>query len=309
MRERINKPRVFLSHARKDVEFIEKIERDLRRCQIEPWRDQNEIRDGEPWQNVIFGEGIPTCDVIIAYYTENSLASQMVSKEVDASLLRQLSDNGIGFLPYVNSDNTRNNLRIDIQALHCRVWNEENYYEVLPSVVAEIWRRYMERSIGSAIAQEKSRRLEAELELEKLKSESIANANIKPLLGSHSIRHLTKREVYLRNFGRGTAIITSISFSKGQKVSNNLARIFDLGSIIFDDEWTFLTEKTYIAADETKILVQLTKAFLIQQGKSEEEALEILEKWQEQLDGIEIKISYEDILGNKQDDYVRTYHS
>jgi len=170
MRERINKPKVFLSHARKDVEFIERIERDLRKCQIEPWRDQNEIRDGEPWQNVIFAEGLPACDVVIIYYTENSLASQMVSKEVDATLLRQLSDNGIGFLPYVNSDETRNGLRLDIKSLHCRVWNNENYYEILPSVIAEIWRRYMERSIAIAISQEKNRRLEAELEWERLKA-------------------------------------------------------------------------------------------------------------------------------------------
>ena len=168
MRERINKPRVFLSHARKDVEFIERIENDLRKCQIEPWRDQNEIRDGEPWQNVIFGEGLPTCDVIITYYTENSLASQMVSKEVDATLLRQLADNGIGFLPYVNSNENRSKLRLDIQALHCRVWNDKNYNEIFPSVVAEIWRRYMERSVGIATLSERNRRLELELKYKEL---------------------------------------------------------------------------------------------------------------------------------------------
>ncbi|HEX8264716.1 MAG TPA: toll/interleukin-1 receptor domain-containing protein [Pyrinomonadaceae bacterium] len=170
MRERINKPRVFLSHARKDVEFIERIERDLRRCQIEPWRDINEIRDGEPWQNVIFAEGIPACDVVITYYTENSITSQMVSKEVDSTLLRQLSDNGIGFLPYVNTDQTRNNLRLDIQALQCRVWNDANYNEVLPSVVAEIWRRYTERAIPLAVSIERAKRLELEIELKNVQS-------------------------------------------------------------------------------------------------------------------------------------------
>ncbi|MGC2236901.1 MAG: toll/interleukin-1 receptor domain-containing protein [Pyrinomonadaceae bacterium] len=170
MRERINKPRVFLSHARKDVEFIEKVEKDLRRCQIEPWRDLNEIRDGESWQNVIFAEGIPACDVFITYYTENSVTSEMVSKEVDTALLRQLSDNGIGFLPYVDSDETRNNLRLDIKALQCRVWNEDNYNEVISSVVAEIWRRYTERAIPLAILQEKAKRLELELEIKNLQA-------------------------------------------------------------------------------------------------------------------------------------------
>lgn len=171
MRERINKPRVFLSHARKDVKFIERIEGDLRKCQIECWRDLNEIRDGESWQNAIFAEGLPICDVILTYYTENSVVSPMVSKEVDVALLRQLSDNGIGFLPYVNSEKTRNNLRLDIQVLQCRVWNEENYNEILPSVVAAVWQRYMERSINIAILQEKNLRLETQLKFERLKSE------------------------------------------------------------------------------------------------------------------------------------------
>lgn len=170
MRERVNKPRAFLSHSSLDVSFIERIENDLRDCQIEYWRDRNEIRDGKRWQQVIFEEGLPTCDVIIGYFTENSLASDMVAKEVDAAQLRQLQDNGIAFLPYVNKEEIRGKLRLDIQSLHCRVWNDENYYEVFPSVVAEIWRSYMERTIAVAVLQERNRRLEAELELERLQA-------------------------------------------------------------------------------------------------------------------------------------------
>lgn len=137
----------------------------------------------------------------------------------------------------------------------------------------------------------------------------IANANIKPLLASHSVKYGNLKDVALYNYGSGTAIITSISFSKDKKVSNNLANIFDLGSIAWDNHWTFITEKTYLRAGEKIILVKLSAEGLIKQGKSEPEALKILEKWQKQLGGIEIKISYEDILGNKQNDYVRTYNS
>lgn len=168
MRERINKPRVFLSHARKDVTFIERIEADLRKCQIEPWRDQNEIRDGQPWMQAIFEDGIPTCDAILAYFTENSLTSGMVEKEVDSAILRRLDDKKIAFLPYVDDDKTRAKLRVDIQTLQCRVWNKENYYQILPSIVAQIWQSYLERSVDNAISQEKIRRLELELEVKRL---------------------------------------------------------------------------------------------------------------------------------------------
>jgi TIR domain len=168
MRERINKPRVFLSHARKDVAFIERIETDLRKCQIEPWRDQTEIRDGQPFMESIFEGGIPTCDAVLAYFTENSINSEMVKKEIDSALLRRLEESNVAFLPYLDEDKTRAKLRVDIRALQCRVWNEENYSEILPSVVAEIWRSYLERSIETVTLQERNKRLELELEVKRL---------------------------------------------------------------------------------------------------------------------------------------------
>jgi len=170
MKEKINKPRAFISYSSLDSTFIEKIESSLRSCQIEPWRDHTEIRDGRPWLDSIFEEGLPTCDVIIAYFTSNSLNSDMVAREVDAAQLRLLSDKGVSFLPYVDHSDTRKNLRLDLKTLHCRVWNAENFYEVLPSVVAEIWRSYAERVVGIAVAQERTRRLEAELELKDIRS-------------------------------------------------------------------------------------------------------------------------------------------
>src|SRR3989442_1349568 len=160
MKERVNKPRAFLSYAAQDLPFIEKIETELRRCQIETWRDRNDIRDGQPWQESIFEEGLPTCDVIIAYFTDSSPNSGMVAREVDAAQIRQLKDKGVSFLPYVNKSETRDKLRLDIQSLQCRVWNDENYHLILPSVVAEIWRSYMERNIGNAVLHERNRRLE-----------------------------------------------------------------------------------------------------------------------------------------------------
>src|SRR5688572_5093321 len=145
MKPRVNKPRVFLSHSALDKPFIENLANDLRRCQIEPWLDTEEIRAGQPWLQVIFEEGIPTCDAILVYITENSLNSRMVAKEIDAALVRKLSDAGISLLPYVDKGEVRGRLRLDLQTLQCQEWNLENYAERLSTVVAEIWRSYMER--------------------------------------------------------------------------------------------------------------------------------------------------------------------
>lgn len=166
---RINKPRAFLSHSKKDKYFIEKLAADLRKCQIDYWLDEEEIRAGKSWLKMVFEDGIPTCDVIVVYLTENSIKSKIVEKEIDATLIEQLSEKGIAFLPYISNATLRESLRVDIRSLQCKEWNDDNYHEILPSVIAEIWHSYMERTINIAVTQEKSRRLELELELRKQK--------------------------------------------------------------------------------------------------------------------------------------------
>jgi len=166
--ERVRKPIVFLSHSKLDLPFINQIETDLRHCQIYPWKDDVELRHGKPWLETIFQHGVAACDAELVYFTENSLASKVVAKEVDAGLLRTLSDSGVAFLPYVASEGLRASLRLDIQALYCPVWNEDNYSELLPKVVAGIWSSYTERTVRVATAEEKNRRLEAELALRNL---------------------------------------------------------------------------------------------------------------------------------------------
>lgn len=170
-----NKPRVFLSHAAKDKGFIEPLADDLRKCQIEPWLDTEEIRDGKPWLDVIFEDGIPTCDAVIVYFTKNSLESKMVKKEINAALIEQLADGGIRFLPYVSDEALRSKLRSDIRSLHCREWNDGNYKDILPSIVSEIWRSFMERTVNVATLNEKNKRLEFELEVNKLKEHNQIN--------------------------------------------------------------------------------------------------------------------------------------
>jgi hypothetical protein len=96
----------------------------------------------------------------------------MVAKEVDAAQIRQLKDSGISFLPYISQSEMRSKLRLDIQTLQCRVWNDQNYHEILPSVVAEIWRSYMERNIATAVLHERNRRLELKIELDELRANS-----------------------------------------------------------------------------------------------------------------------------------------
>jgi hypothetical protein len=169
MDARLNKPRVFLSHSKTDKKFIERIHRDLRKCQIEPWLDSEDIRHGESWLEAIFQDGISACDCVMVYFSEASLDSEMVKKEIDAGILKQLKEKNISFLPYVESAEIRQKMRPDLQALQAPVWNRRNYGSFFPQVVAEIWRGFSERSVSIAVNAEKVHRLEAELELERIK--------------------------------------------------------------------------------------------------------------------------------------------
>jgi len=167
-----NKPRVFLSHSKKDAKFIERAAADFRRCQIEPWLDTEEIRHGKPWLSEIFESGIPTCDCLLIYLTEHSVVSAMVQKEMDAGFVQKLKDQQVALLPYVVDAALRDRLRLDVQSLQTPEWNPSNYDSMLPRIVAEIWRAYLERMIPAVTAEERARRLEAELAIEKLRRDS-----------------------------------------------------------------------------------------------------------------------------------------
>jgi TIR domain len=175
MENLVNKPKVFLSHAREDKPFIDRIAKDLRRCSIDYWLDTEEVRDGRSWLKTIFEGGIPTCDAVLVYLTKESLNSKMVEKELDAAVVQQLSEGGVRLLPYVSEAGLRGQLRSDIQALQCREWNDSNYEHILPTVVAEIWRSYLERTVEIAVLQEKTRRLELEIENRRLKEQDRAS--------------------------------------------------------------------------------------------------------------------------------------
>jgi len=168
MNERRNKPRVFLSHSKADVTFVRRLYNDLRRCQIEPWLDDEEIRHGKPWLDAIFERGIPTCDCVLVYLTKHSIVSKMVKKELDAALLQQLKDEYVSLLPYVENQDLRPQLRSDLQSLQIPVLNDENYTTLLPCVATEIWCSYLERTLAIAVQSEKLKRIEAEVKLRDL---------------------------------------------------------------------------------------------------------------------------------------------
>lgn len=169
------KPRVFLSHSKKDVSFIRRLDADLRACLCDIWIDEVEIRHGKPWLDEIFSAGLPSCEVVLCYITENSAQSAMVKKEIDARLIERLANDRVTLLMYVSDPQLRGELRLDLQALQIPVLNEENYSEVLPRIASEIWRSFTDVAVAQAVQNEKVRRLELELKIKDMESMSSAS--------------------------------------------------------------------------------------------------------------------------------------
>jgi len=205
-------PKLFLSHSLQDKDYIERLSAELRRCQIEPWLDSDEIRAGKPWLKVIFEEGMPTCDAVFVYFTENALGSPMVAREVDTSLIQQMSDANINFIPYVESESVRRQLRPDIQSIHCPILSEENHKEVFPRIVAEVWRGFHERSIPKYVAIEKCKRLELELKLKEIEGKQ--SSHFFTDAEESEYEHITKKlsEPFLVAAKREPSIINEFSF-------------------------------------------------------------------------------------------------
>lgn len=163
------KPRVFLSHSKKDISFVRRLESDLRSSQCEIWIDDLEIRHGRPWLDEIFVSGIPSCEVVLCYITENSASSQMVQREIDARVVERLANDRVTLLLYVETPEIRSRLRGDLQTFQIPVLNSDNYAEILPRIVSEIWRSYLDSAISQAVQTERVKRLELEIELRNLR--------------------------------------------------------------------------------------------------------------------------------------------
>jgi hypothetical protein len=74
---------VFVSHSSDDKEsLIEPIVEDLEKCYINVWLDKKKILPGDNLRKSIFRDGLDKADVALIFFTENSLKSSWVDREI-----------------------------------------------------------------------------------------------------------------------------------------------------------------------------------------------------------------------------------
>lgn len=88
---------VFISHSSEDNEtYIDPIVKDLEDCFINVWIDRRKIVPGDNLRVSIFRDGIEKADVVLLFFTEQSLKSSWVDREIK-HVLREEAKKGNDF--------------------------------------------------------------------------------------------------------------------------------------------------------------------------------------------------------------------
>ena len=88
---------VFVSHSSEDKEsIIEPLVEDLENCYINIWLDKRKILPGDNLRKSIFKDGLDKADIALIFFTEKSLQSAWVDREIK-HVLREETKKGNNF--------------------------------------------------------------------------------------------------------------------------------------------------------------------------------------------------------------------
>lgn len=164
------RPKVFLSHSKKDRVIIEKIANDLRASGLDVWYDEWEIPVGDSIRKKIFEEGIPNCDAFFVYLTDSSVRSYWVQRELDSAMFRDSEDRNNFLILFVDEDEVRKSLPYDLRSLKIPALNEANYLRPLSQLISKAWQAFSTKVLNNRIKEFEQERLiieKAKFELEK----------------------------------------------------------------------------------------------------------------------------------------------
>jgi hypothetical protein len=129
----------------------------------------------------------------------------------------------------------------------------------------------------------------------------IAAGNAKPILALSVEAYGYRKSLILHNHGPGTAVVThmlAIRTDTGVN-SRELADLVETEGRPFEELSSF-SEPYYLAGKDKEVLIRLTKEALVEAGhKTPRQADEMLVQLEDEIDVIELEVSYEDTIGNK----------
>ena len=142
---------VFISHSSDDkADLIEPIVQHLENCYINVWLDKRKILPGDNLRKSIFRDGLDKADVALIFFTEKSLQSSWVDKEIK-HVLREEGKKGNDFdlnkiISIFDSEKTYEEIgkrypELTDDLLHLM---PKDYNEVqLGQLISAIWSKYL----------------------------------------------------------------------------------------------------------------------------------------------------------------------
>ena len=152
---------VFISHSSEDKEsLIEPIVADLESCYINVWLDKRKIVPGDNLRKSIFRDGLDKADVALIFFTEKSLLSSWVDREIK-HVLREETKKGNNFdlnkiISIFDSKETYDKVakrypELTDDLLHLM---PENYTKIqLGQLITAIWSKYFSLQGGDLATQ------------------------------------------------------------------------------------------------------------------------------------------------------------
>lgn len=152
---------VFVSHSSEDkADYIEPIIADLEQCYINVWFDKRKILPGDNLRKSIFRDGLDKADVALIFFTQHSLQSSWVDREIK-HILREETTKGNDFnlrkiISVFDSDTTYASIadrypELTDDLLHLMP-NKYNKIQ-LGQLISAVWSKYLDLQGGDVETQ------------------------------------------------------------------------------------------------------------------------------------------------------------
>jgi hypothetical protein len=211
---------IFISHSSEDKEsLIEPIVSDLEACFINVWLDKRKIIPGDNLRKSIFRDGLDKADIALIFFTEKSIKSSWVDREIK-HVLREEAKKGNNFdlhkiISIFDSEKTYEQITVRYPELTDDLLHlmPENYNKIqLGQLISAIWSKYLSLQGGDVATQrqllEKDKEIfQKEKEIlqlkqvnEDLKSKSIAlkgSSEFQSMLASGKVKKLINNKTTL----------------------------------------------------------------------------------------------------------------
>lgn len=141
---------VFISYSSADQSFAKKLAHDLDNSGVGVWFDKWEILVGDSIVSKI-NQGIQKNDFLAVIISPDSISSSWVEKELNAALMRELSERSVVVLPILYRDCDIPPLLIDKRYADFRLNYRSGLNELLQAILPEMFVERMKRHTGEIV--------------------------------------------------------------------------------------------------------------------------------------------------------------